>query len=804
VAAEFDLQLLPFNRVHGQENPEMPGLLAIAPPKRSARGREDESLLIYLTLSGNTVVTSAEYNKMIDQATRQFFKTPGALTSAIRAASVELNQALLNRNLHTTGQGEYIVGRLVIGVLHGSQFVFAQCGPTHVFHLAPDENRQIHDEQIAGRGLGVGQATPLYFSQAELHPGDLLVMCPNLPNGWDVTMLDEKNATLESVRRSLASMPGDDLAAALGLVRAGNGSLNILKGVPASAVLPAEVPAAAPPAPETPDRTAGIPSSHVESELPASRFARLLKGSDNSTPEDLPIKPSDNSKDSLPAEESHAEPAPVHPAAESVRRPVSVPIMENAQPGKHRGRFVSSRRGENVPKVKKPISPRRREIFSGLARFVHGIRAGTRRITEGTQKFLPNLVPNGDPDADIPGSSMALVAIIIPVIIVAIAATVYIHYGRTAQYKQNYEMALEQAAQARESTSATDVRRAWDSAIYYLDLADKNQVTTDSTNLRQEAQTALDNLDGILRLNFRPAIVGGLSRSVQITRIAATDTDLYILDGSRGTIIRAYLSDQNYEVDTAFQCGPGQYGTVTVDPLVDIEALPMANVYNARVMGMDGKGDLVYCGLTDPTAVALVPPQLGWRSVTAFSLDTDGKNLYVLDPAGSAVWKYSGSLGEFPDLPVLFFGEQVPQNMGSAIDIAANASDLYILFEDGHVTACPEKVYDVSPMHCADPATFVDKRPERQPGPKINDAIFSQMSFASAPDPSLYLLEPLTRAIYRFSPRTDSLELRGQFRASMEQNNTLFTGPATSMTISSSRYAFLSIGNQVYYTTDVP
>jgi hypothetical protein len=152
----------------------------------------------------------------------------------------------------------------------------------------------------------------------------------------------------------------------------------------------------------------------------------------------------------------------------------------------------------------------------------------------------------------------------------------------------------------------------------------------------------------------------------------------------------------------------------------------------------------------------------------------------------------------------MFFGNQVPQNMNSAIDLAANDADLYMLFQDGHVTACTLTHYDVVPMRCSDPVTYVDTRPERQPGPKINDAIFTQMTFTSAPDPSLYMLEPLTRAIYRFSPRPDSLELRGQFRASMEQNNTLFAGPATAMTISSNRDLFFSIGNQVYFATDIP
>ena len=131
----------------------------------------------------------------------------------------------------------------------------------------------------------------------------------------------------------------------------------------------------------------------------------------------------------------------------------------------------------------------------------------------------------------------------------------------------------------------------------------------------------------------------------------------------------------------------------------------------------------------------------------------------------------------------MFFGEQVPQNMNTAIALAANNADLYLLFRDGHVTSCPLTRIDVVPMRCTDPATFKDTRPERQPGPKINDAIFTQMTFASAPDPSLYMLEPLTHAVYRFSPRSDSLELRGQFRATLEQeqNDTLFASPATAM-----------------------
>jgi hypothetical protein len=830
VAAELDLNLFPFHRIQGQELPQLPGLLAIAPPRRCEHGREDDYLLVYLTLSGTATFSTADYNQFITQTSQRFYQTPGSLTFAMRTAAGELNQSLLNRNLHTPAKGKYILGRLIMGVLRGSQFFFAQCGPTHVFHLTGNQPRQFHDEQIAGHGLGVGQATPLYFSQVDLHPNDLLVLCPSLPTGWDITLLGERNFSYETVRRTLLSTPAVDLNAILVQALPGKGKLTILKGLRPGAEKPApSVPVAVPSltasptasptaslaqalpagaqtavaasdAPVTPSDSPpaapAIPTSRVESEVPGNRFARLITDGARPVPDSLPdaaVPPVSARPTSAPAGQP-----------ERARHSVPVPVRAPARSARRTGRFVAPRNLSNLPEIKRPPSRQRRELFGGLARAIHGLRTGTQRMFQAIGKFLPALTPNPDNDAEVGRSSMALFAIVVPVIIVALAATVYIHYGRSAQYTQNYDMALAQAAQARGQTSPADVRRAWDSTIYYLDLADKNLKTSDSATLRTEAQTALDNLDGILRLDFRPAIVVPLDPSVHVTHMAATDTDLYLLDASHGNVIHATSNGQSFEKDINFKCDPGIYGTVTVGALVDLQVLQQTNFYNATIMAMDAKGNMLYCGDIDPLAVSLDPPQLGWRNISAFSLSADGKNLYVLDPAANAVWQYTGSSGQFQDLPVMFFGDQVPQNMNTAIDLAANDSELYMLFQDGHVTTCPLTHYAVVPLRCADPSTFVDTRPERQPGPRINDAIFTQMSFATAPDPSLYMLEPLTRAIYRFSPRPDSLELRGQFRATMQENNALFGGPATAMTISSNRDLFFSTGNQVYFATDVP
>jgi hypothetical protein len=824
VATDLDLNLLPLYRIQGQEMPQIPGLLAMMPPKRAARARKDDRLLVYLTITGNTPFPSTEYAQIINRVSQRFYQRSGSLTSAIRTAAEELNQSLLKRNLQSTGKGEYFIGRLILGVLRDTQFLFAQCGPTHVFHLAGVETRQIHDEQIAGRGLGISQATPLYFSQVDLHKGDLLVLCSSLPKGWDATLSGEKNTSSETLRRKLASISSDDLNSVLGQAQSGKGNLTILKGMQQIAT---EAPAAAPEAssnmgqaitvgisgqasipgiPNAVSATSGaypsIPTSKVQSGRPASRFARILSGEGKSAPSASPSS-SDVSQQNVGTSTTPSGQPVQRGAAQPFHRPMAVPEAPPGHPVRQSGHFVSPRSASDLPEIKRPTS-HNRAFFGGLVKVIRGVRGGRQNISKGIKKFSPTLLPNSSDDSEAAGPSMALFAIVIPVIIVAIAATIYIHYGRTAQYQQYYDMALAQASQARGQANPTEVRRAWDSTIYYLDLAEKNQKTKDSNTLRQEAQTALDNLDGILRLDFRPAIIGGLSRNVQVSHMASTDNDLYLLDASRGGVIHASMTDQGYEVDPSFKCDPGQYGTTIVESLIDIAVLPMSNFYNASVLAMDGKGKLLYCGPADPVAVTLVTPQLGWRSIAAFSLDSGAQNLYVLDPAGNAVWQYTLTEGKFLAPPVMFFGEQVPQNMNTSIDLAANDADLYLLFRDGHVTSCPLAHYTVAPLHCIDPDIFLDTRPERKPGPYINDAIFTQMTFASAPDPSLYLLEPLTRAIYRFNPRSDSLELRGQFRATIEQNNTLFNGPATAITISPNRYAFFSVANQVYFATDVP
>jgi hypothetical protein len=808
VPPRLDLSLLPIYRIKGEKWPQFPGLFSMLPPRRTARGREDDRLIIYLTFSGNAPFTTSEYSQIATQMAGNFYQASGSVTAAIRATAEAFNQSLVDRNLRTTGKGEYIIGRLILGVLHGTQFVCAQCGPTHAFHFTGREVQHFHDPQISGRGLGIGQATPLFLSQVELQHGDLMVLCADMPAGWESALMAKQLVTPEALNRELFSITTDDLNGILVHVQAGKGAVTILKSLPPSwgaagqtARVQARIDRPSTPVQTQVERPSPL-TSEVQSQRPASRFARLLAGVETEKPTSPP-SPTDQ------VQEKEITPTPSAPAGESftpppAQRPTPPAVKKTAQPFTRAGRFVASPTTGELPEIQRPAASSR-GIFRLLARMFKGTRLGMQGAADRIRRFLPNLLPGTRSEAESSGPSMAILAIAIPIIVVTIAGLVYTRYGRASQFQDYFNKALEQASQAHGQTNPADVRHAWESTLYFLEQADNYQITQESLNLRQEAQTALDNLDGITRLDFRPAITGSLDRTVQVTRMAASGSDLYLLDGSRGSVIRASLGSQMYEVDPNFQCGPGQLGTVTVGPLVDIEALQMSNDYNARIIAIDRGGNLLYCGFNmQPVVVTLSPPPLGWQGISGFSLDPDGRNLYVLDPAGNTIWVFRGVSGKFIDSPTIFFGEQVPHGMGNAVDVAANNSELFLLFTDGHAVVCPVTRFDVTPMRCQDPATYVDNRPERTSGPHITDAIFSQMTFAPAPDPSLYMLEPLTRAVYYFSARPDLLELRGQLRSTEEQSRTLFDGPATAATISPSRTLLLAVGSQVFFAANMP
>ncbi|HKJ37305.1 MAG TPA: hypothetical protein VJ972_00895, partial [Anaerolineales bacterium] len=225
----FDLNILPIHRQNGQEFADLPGLLAVAPPRKTARGRDKDSLVLYLMLSGNAEFSTAEMKQLTSNAANLFFQSPGSLTSAMRKTVENINSALLERNLATTSRGQYALGLMVLAVMRENTCTVSINGPAHVAWVSDGQQRHIYDPALSGKGLGSGQNVQSYLSQVEFQSNDLIALCGKFPKDWEADLVNTRpSATLDASYRKLTFTKGD-LHAVLIQPHVGQGIITLLK-----------------------------------------------------------------------------------------------------------------------------------------------------------------------------------------------------------------------------------------------------------------------------------------------------------------------------------------------------------------------------------------------------------------------------------------------------------------------------------------------------------------------------------------------------------------------------------------------
>ncbi len=781
----LDLNLISLYRINGQEWPLLPGLLALSPPRKTARGREQDRLLVYLTLAGNVMYSSAEYSEVTAQVSERFYSTPGSLTFALKTAVEALNTYLVERNMKTSANKQYSIGALVLAALRNDMFYFVQSGPTHAYLLTNGETRHFYDATLAGKGLGLSQTARMHFSQATLSPGDRMLFCAALPPNWDKSLSEERNASsLEFMRRRLLAITDTNVSAVLFQTAEGSGTINILRS-PKDA------------SPESDQLTESASQPKPATSPPLST---------GQPPAGVSVAPV---KVVAPRPTTHGAQTPIpRPAPVSTTNLKPVPPTKGTQPSNGQEYSPEPRviiTSEQRDKLTKGV----RTSARFLAQSIQNGRLFSQKISGAVEKLMPRLLP-GEQDtapANLSGSWLAIIAIVIPVIVVTMAVVVYFNFGIPEQYNIAYQNAYNEALQTQNEQDPTALRTHWQAALTFLDQADQVRqynVTDESRNLRIKAQNALDTLNRVVRVNYRLAFNSPLSRSVRVTHMAASDVDIYLLDDTSGSVIRGTLNGRSYDLDPSFgECKPGTYDGLNVGALIDMIALPRSNPSGASMIGIDASGNLLYCAPGEaPRATTLKMPDVGWNHITAIAYDSS--NLYVLDAPARAVWVFFGTSDiQFPEKPYFFFESQVPTELEQASGMAVNGDDLYLLYQDNHLTTCTLSRIDASPTRCTDPAIFIDTRPGHESGITLPDGVFSQIAFTSPPDPAVALLEPYTQSIFRFSAR--ALELQNQIQPLAGKDNPLPKGEEiTAMAFSPNKVLFIFIGGQVYFTVDIP
>ena len=719
---QLDLTVIPMHRQDGRDLSYLPGLLAAAPPRRPARGRAEERLLLQLTCPPEFMLSPEAQTSLLQDMADGYFRTPGAVTSALREQIERLNAYFLQRNQQAAGTPNPALLSLL--TIREQRLTLAQCGPVQAFLLGADEPRHFYDPPVAGRGLGLSQNTDIRFFQFELQPEQLVLLLAELPATWtEKTLLNTHGQKLATLRRRFLSEAGPSLQAALVAAQADQGQLRIL----------------------------GAP----ELESPAPAEASPIKSVSLSQPDferqNHPWEPDETAAAETPSE----QPQPTASAS--------------ADP--------------------EPISKKVNwwnEISARLA-------ALRQRIVPPLLNFLQRVLPE-EPIFNLPPRVMGLIAILVPIGVVVLVAVVYLLFGRSQLYVNYLERAQSAAAIAAVSQNPSEVRQAWEGVVYYAErAAHYEEDAQTAANLLTQAHAALDAMDSIRRVEFSPALFQPLEADATIARIVATNNEIYMLNATDGSILRAFLAGDGagggYQLDADFVCGPGPYGDFIVSELVDLALLPRGNALEAEILAMDGNGNVIYCASGErPSARVLIPPDNNWGQPRAIAVENN--SLYVLDPQTNAVWIYSGEDYSYGEEPRFFFGAEVP-TLRRMLDLAVEGQDLYLINENGRMALCHFRDDLEEPSTCQDPAQYTDMRPGRSPGPQIEGAVFEQVQIGEPPQPSLYLLDPVTRAVYRFSL---NLSLDTQFQSLTP----LPEGLATAFAITPNRAILLAIENDIY------
>jgi hypothetical protein len=739
----MDLKLIPLARHNGQDDQILPGVRVAAQPRRPARGRKPDRLILYLDFEGNRTLPPEQQEQLLKSVAQTYYQTGGSVTAALRASADDLNKQLLDYNLHSTSSEGQIVGLLNLLTIRNDRLYLAQCGLSHGYLISDSGVRYFHDSQPAGRGLGLGRTTPIYYSQAQIGSGDILILTPQPPADWSPTNLGRLyGKEVEPLSQNLLSMAGSNLHAVLIRAEDGPGKTYLLR----------------------PKLAAGA--------AVATTISKSTETEESGTPPEQQVVPMPIPAERIPPNESlqptEAYIPPTQPSGEAE--------ISSAEP--------VSRQKESV------VGP----VRAGLAAMIQSAGSAMGKFTLGLRTFISRLLP-GEGLFTLPSSVMVFIAIAVPLVVVTIATVVYFQRGRAGQHEVYLAQAVQAAGFARSQTDPQTQLVAWQEVIRYLDEADGYQFTPNSQQLRFEAQQVIDDLNMITRLVFQPALTGNLPETTQISRMAVTESDLYLLDSSDGQVWRAFSSGVGYELDETFQCGPGFPGSQNIGPLLDILALPKSEESGATLLGMDSNGNLLHCHPGEPPLFnVLEAPSTGWVQPQAFTINLG--NLYVLDPQANAVWIYWNS--DFTQQPQLFFDEQVPP-MESVIDLALDKSDLYLLHDDGHITVCAFSELGVAPTRCTDPAPYTDSRPGLEGQLLSPHPAFTEITSTLPPDPSLVLLDPDSRAIYHFSLRLTYIR---QYRPQIDLDSIVAVAamPASSFGISlDSRVIFMALGNQVIY-----
>ena len=798
----YDINLLPLKVHQGQQEFASAGFTASAPPRRSSRSRSEDMLIMSLSFKGDSQVASEIQKTWIDNLIQSFFKTGGSVTSAMRTLIETLNLTLMEKNLKSGREGGPTTAAVNLAAIHRRVLYIVQSGQTHAFVLSQQGLAHFYDTSQTDRGLGLSRSPNIRYYQAEIGRGSYFFTTTAPPETWTEDAIFAGGfPSLEQLRRRLLNQVPQSFRLDLAQILPGEGEVNIQHTQDQSDIESAESaridtldPAVV--QSETMSDTDDRELFDTRENKAVSAETEILQtGSEEVPVVDHTVEPL--TSESLEPDESQTEGGSAAEfalqAAERNER------ADKSDKTETRSSTEPENKREAPGKLIAEPEQIRERSLKGLAAIVSGWQSVREKVgtffTDLIRQWAP-ISPDGTPRLS--RGTLLIIALVVPLIVVAIGASVYFARGRTLQYESYMEQAQLSANVALTAEDPNQSRNAWHQTLAYLEQAESYKETDEILTLRKQVQDALDELDGAVRLAYQPAIIGSLYSEINITEIISYGPDLYMLDSAGGRVIHAERVSQGYEVDPDFVCAEGNYSGGRIEALVDMVSLPINNAYQAHILAVDALGNIAYCGPGQDPVVQLLPSMDG-NSGAITSIAYDSNYLYVLNATNNTIFVYRPTSGQFLDNPSSFFEDvdfaEIP-NLNTVVDIAVNGPSLYLLQGDGKLIDCTTSGLTGNPVTCVNPVDYIDGRPGKE------EQIFSMpesnyigILYTSPPDPSISILDAQNADIYRLSLR---FRLHNRLRPEMGDFE-LESPAATAFTIGIDRVAFLAFGHQVFY-----
>ncbi len=814
----FDLFVYPVGFKKNEEYSNLTGYFAGNVHRKATRTRVEDIIVIRFTpFRKLTEEEDNQINQIVAKTGGQYYKTKGPITTAAKIAGEFFNSLLNQINIKNTSLPP-ILGSFQIIVLNKDDLYIVHAGGSTTYHLSRTRIDKFEDRTHGIEGIGVGKSIKLRFFHSKINESDRIILATKPPKTWTKEALfDNQRLSISHLRRSLRQISEDDFEAVIIQIRNGNGSVHQLKldSAELSAYEHEEINSSFQGI--SPVSTSSTTTSEKYEDINNDLLAPIEIETDNFGEEPL-----DDLSVALPNFITGGKSEITD--TDQITEQFQLDILEDES-------VEIPEKDEEIPRVQSPegiylsgdtwdslndgqekvqtkrVPKRESKTFAifllSVRKFFHNLNEKYKTFTNNLKKGLQKVIkPSSrssiekDPNS-LSSSSMLMIAILVALFVSAIGITVYIQSGVGSQQTELIANANLLISDALDDPDVNNQILMYQEALRLVTESENYGKSESTTELKRFIQTQLDELQGVTRIDIQPTIFGGLDKRIQISRMGInTNGDVYALDSGTGRVIRMIATRPDYMIDNSFICGPGKYGEVIVEPLIDIEPVNYANKINTSLMGIDSRGNLIMCiPGSDPIAIELKRSDLNWGEIKALAFN--GYSLYVLDSGDKNrdIFRYPSNDYAFDQVPESIFSSNIPENLAGSQDISVNQEELFLVHENGQLTRC-----NLNQSTCEYNIGYglilggkTRESYSMLPGTKI-----SQVNVTLPPDPSIYFLDENNHAIFHFSM---ALNLQQQIspNLSSQPNNLDDSSQLTAFTVNPNGIIHFAYGSQIYF-----